>query len=488
MDPVRTPRFLIASIVAAAILARAAAFSPFAVHHPDEAIQYLEQAHRLVFGSGLVPWEYKLGMRSWLVPGLLAGPMWLGDRIAPGTTLYVVLPRLVFATLALAPLWAAWTIAARISRRHGLMALLVTALWYESVYFSVHVLTETLAVSAFLPAAALLLGERTRGRLALAGALLGFAVIFRFHYGPAVAVFALLTLRARWREWGWLAAGGAVPLLLSSGVDLVAGQWPFAWVLENVRHNVVEDKAAQFGEFGVEAYGQMLWLAWSFMLIPILWLAAPGARRFPALAIAAGVNVGVHMLIGHKEYRFILLSTQIIILLAAIGSVDVIAGIGRSFAARAPRRNRMLVGVAAFWLAASGTLAASDTADPGWRRVAGGYELARLAAQKRACGMAIFDGAGYPPWGQLWLHGDTPQYYFRGLSPAGESHAAADISYAFDAIVAPSGRARLPGYIQLACAGSGAERVCLTMRPGSCRGDARSDYWLLQSVMERNGR
>jgi hypothetical protein len=27
-----------------------------------------EQAHRLVFGYGLVPWEFQLGMRSWLLP------------------------------------------------------------------------------------------------------------------------------------------------------------------------------------------------------------------------------------------------------------------------------------------------------------------------------------------------------------------------------------------------------------------------------------
>ncbi len=53
------------------------------IHYPDEVMQSLEQAHRLVFGSGLVPWEFRDGARSWLLPGMLAVPMWLGDAVAP---------------------------------------------------------------------------------------------------------------------------------------------------------------------------------------------------------------------------------------------------------------------------------------------------------------------------------------------------------------------------------------------------------------------
>ena len=39
----------------------------------DEIFQTVEPAHRLVFGYGLVPWEFQLGMRSWLLPGVIAG-------------------------------------------------------------------------------------------------------------------------------------------------------------------------------------------------------------------------------------------------------------------------------------------------------------------------------------------------------------------------------------------------------------------------------
>jgi phosphatidylinositol glycan class B len=40
---------------------------------PDEIFQTSEPAHRLVFGSGLVAWEFQLGERSWLLPGIIAG-------------------------------------------------------------------------------------------------------------------------------------------------------------------------------------------------------------------------------------------------------------------------------------------------------------------------------------------------------------------------------------------------------------------------------
>ena len=46
-------------ILAVAALLRILAFNSFSAHHPDELIQYLEQAHRIVFGYGVVPWEFR---------------------------------------------------------------------------------------------------------------------------------------------------------------------------------------------------------------------------------------------------------------------------------------------------------------------------------------------------------------------------------------------------------------------------------------------
>ena len=71
-------------VLAVGVALRIIAFNPYAAHHPDESIQYLEQAHRLVFGYGVVPWEFRYFIRSWLIPLGLAGPMQVGEWIAPG--------------------------------------------------------------------------------------------------------------------------------------------------------------------------------------------------------------------------------------------------------------------------------------------------------------------------------------------------------------------------------------------------------------------
>ena len=50
----------------------------------DEIFQTVEPAHRLVFGYGLVPWEFQLGMRFWLLPGTIAGLMEIARIIEIG--------------------------------------------------------------------------------------------------------------------------------------------------------------------------------------------------------------------------------------------------------------------------------------------------------------------------------------------------------------------------------------------------------------------
>src|SRR4051812_12748598 len=39
------------------------------IYWPDEIYQSLEPAHRLVFGYGIVAWEFVEGARNWALPG-----------------------------------------------------------------------------------------------------------------------------------------------------------------------------------------------------------------------------------------------------------------------------------------------------------------------------------------------------------------------------------------------------------------------------------
>src|SRR5258708_13050366 len=59
------------------------AFASPNIAHPDEIYQNQEQAHRLVYGYGIVPWEFREGVRSSILPEFLA---------FLSTTSYFVLP------------------------------------------------------------------------------------------------------------------------------------------------------------------------------------------------------------------------------------------------------------------------------------------------------------------------------------------------------------------------------------------------------------
>ena len=123
----RTSALVGAAIVVVAFALRAATLARPSIHHPDEIYQYLEAAHRYLFGYGVIPWEYRVGMRSWLLPLLLSGPMALGNLLAPGGTLYLLLPRLAMVAASTTIVASAWVLGSRASRTHALFAAIVAA-------------------------------------------------------------------------------------------------------------------------------------------------------------------------------------------------------------------------------------------------------------------------------------------------------------------------------------------------------------------------
>src|ERR1700761_7023249 len=90
-------------------------------HHPDEIFQYLEPAWRLLGHDGVVSWEWRYGMRGWLLPATMAGPVALGDWLVPGGNGSFVLPRLVAAIASLSIVVSAWAFGARVSRTHAIV-------------------------------------------------------------------------------------------------------------------------------------------------------------------------------------------------------------------------------------------------------------------------------------------------------------------------------------------------------------------------------
>ena len=87
-------RWTLVAICALALVLRMAVAVLFpGFEHPDEVFQMLEQAHRLAFGNGFIPWEFDEGVRSYFFVGILAGIFRVAERIAPGS--YLLAARLV---------------------------------------------------------------------------------------------------------------------------------------------------------------------------------------------------------------------------------------------------------------------------------------------------------------------------------------------------------------------------------------------------------
>lgn len=471
-------RHALALIIALALALRLALIAVPAFHHPDEIFQYLEPAHRLVTGYGIVTWEWREGIRGWFLPVLLAGPMAISDWLWPGSAAYLPIIRGLLALASLSIVLSAYAIGNAISRFHGLVAAFVAAVWFELVYFSGHTLSEPISYALLLPAAAILWRAETASRKALvvAGFLLGIAVVIRFQHLPAIAILVALTCKVRFREvWLPVAIGGALALALGGVVDLAFGVAPYSWAFRNFATNALEGRSEAFGVSNPLYYpGFALIYLWQSASIPIVALAAVAVRRYPALFVAALVNILVHSLIGHKEYRFILMSTSIVVLFFSLGLADVLEYIGGR---NARRQRTVLVAGALVWVVA---LSVSLSAGERFRYEWMSRRPSLLAMQsvnriEALCGLGLVQMRFFDSGGYTYLDRRIPIHWFEKPH---DIPAAVRASAAFNVVIAPreAGRSLPADYALAACFDPAdplgvdpkSPATCVYRRAGSC--------------------
>lgn len=183
-------------LAAAAALRLLAAITGGWLMRTDELFQYLEQAHRLVFGYGQIPWEYRFGMRTWILPSLSALPLWFA-KIAgwDSPEIYAPLVRSFHALLSLTVPAGMYFFTRRIHSEGAARAAFVFGcFWHEMVVMSPHPIAENSAATAFFAALLLVLPEAGALRRAAAGFLLGMVAVFRVHYIPPAGLIGLLML------------------------------------------------------------------------------------------------------------------------------------------------------------------------------------------------------------------------------------------------------------------------------------------------------
>ena len=306
-------------VLALAFAVRAAvALSGDFVLHPDEIMQYLEPAHRLVFGAGITFWEYFYGARSWLVPGLVAGVLALFDTVGLGQPQwYVGGVELTFCAISLAiPAGMYFFARHHFSEAAARVALLAGAFWYELAGFAHKPMTEFVATAALVPVLALCVrpaGLRERSVWPVAG-LAVLAAAVRLQYAPfALVLLGVVFLRSQSKMRLALAAAG---LVLAVGVfDAVT--WDsglFHSYVTNVRYNLVLGPL-RAGESPPWQYLEWLAIAGAGLAVPCVALLRPG--RYAFLLALIVLVIAIHSMQEHKEYRFVFVVVPLWLLIGA---------------------------------------------------------------------------------------------------------------------------------------------------------------------------
>ena len=319
-SPDERPWKFLLPVLAVAFVARAAiALSGDFVLHPDEIMQYLEPAHRLVFGNGVTYWEYFYGARSWLVPGLVAGVLKLFDIVGLGQPAwYIGGVKLAFCAISLLIpagmyFFARWHFGETVAR----VALLMGAFWYELVGFAHKPMTEFVATALLVSSLALCVRPAPdRLRVVLTSAVLAVLVAaIRVQYAPlALLVLGLFFLRTEKRTQ--LVVAAATVFVAVGIFDAIT--WDgglFHSYVVNIRVNLAlgdlragESPAWQF----------LYWLLIANMgLVALCVLALPALRRYGFLLVLIALTLLIHSAQSHKEYRFIFVVIPLWLLIGA---------------------------------------------------------------------------------------------------------------------------------------------------------------------------
>jgi hypothetical protein len=360
---------------------------------PDETFQSTEQALRLISGRGMTPWEFQIGARSWILPGLATPFVALGNALSSDPRVTLGLIRALMIGVSTMGVWAAYALGARRGRLHGLFAAGLAAGWCELVYYSPHLLSDTIGGVLLLAGLAVADDARTPRRLFWAGVLLGAALVVRVQLSPAIGLAGLLTcgpdIRKRLLP---LATGFALPVAMLGVLDWLTWGAPFHSVIAYVRVNLAA--AQQYGVDPPITYLRWEAVIWGPAEPLVLITAAFGARRAPSVAAVAAVVALTFTAVGHKEPRFIYPALLPLFVLCAIGTGDMAADVARR--ARTPSARRLIpLGFALLWAAASASAGFGAGMRPLWTRVASVQRALDIVNDRPdSCGL----GLDYPYW------------------------------------------------------------------------------------------
>ena len=432
------------------------------INHPDETFQYLEQAFRLATGHGLIPWEYAVGARSWLLAWTIYPVEALALAVSPQPAVLRCGVILFLSLLSTTSVLAAWRIGLHCSgRRAAVFAALLTAGWCEIVYLSTHMLADSISALPLMAALACGIAGRAASRreMLLSGLFFGLTLIVRPQLAPACGL-AMLWLAGPKPNGRWpaMATGFALPVLLLALTDWISWGAPF----HSIRTYLHVNSGGIADMFGIEPpnwYMAGEATIWGIAAPLVVATALAGIRRAPVLAMVALVILATFSWVPHKEWRFLYPGLPILFALCGIGTAEAIAWASRHVPTL--DRRRLSYVAAALWLALSLLSGVRGAMRPLWLQSASQIHALDLASSDpAACGMAIDPPHKWEDTGYVRMRAGMRLF---GAVPADAPH--------FNYMMVTEGREPDPklmamGYRAIAGFPRG---VRLYKRPGSCQ-------------------
>ena len=423
---------LLGGLLLGAALRLYVAFTDDGIFWPDEIFQSLEPAHRLVFGYGMVAWEFLEGARNWALPGFIA--FWFKLCQAFGLDApaqYLGVTRTVFVAIAVGSGYGVWRLAkaAGAEELPAAVAALSLMLSAPAIYFSHRAMAENAsALPVVLGLWLLFEHEPTRRQRILGASLLGIAVLLRLQCGLfCVGALGVLLARRQWRValevlgvlGVWALAYGALDAFTwAAAPGAKYGGW-FHSALKYLQFNLIEGKASQWGTSPAAFYVRALFSSMPGVAIALGVGLLLALRRAPGLVLVGLLFLGAHSAIPHKELRFILPVLPVLFAAAAVGYSQLLEA----------RRQVALVGVVLAAVVSAGRMRSLTFGDLGaypdrknvsaWDDYGPVFRL-MLAASRfpDVCGLRIDVHLAWTG-GSAYLHRNAPLYMpgMAGASP-----------------------------------------------------------------------
>ncbi len=444
--------FLLALLLRVCVAMRAPSLA-----HPDEVFQTQEPAHRLAYGYGIVTWEWRDGIRSWVFPAFLAVIMRATEWMSSGSAGYLWATTILLSLISLTTVWFGFCWAKRVSGiEAAILAAGACAFWYELIIFAPRTLNEVLAAHILLPGlylGAYAEGQQEKRKLFLAGLLCGLAMSLRIQLFPAVAIAALYFCWSRWRARTPAVFGGILlPVAIFGVVDAITWSYPFQSFFRYFWVNAVQGRS--------ELYGTEPWYWYLAVLLahlgPILFLALLGIRSSPFLGWIALAILAPHSLLAHKEVRYIYPLMPILLTLAALGVMEIAKELKHFF--KSPLYFKLATSAALVLFALLSAFLAPQFAY--WDQKSGSMAMVdRLSHDPGVCGLGVQGISWFNTGGYTHLHRNVP-IVLLSAGPALEQESSS-----VNAVIAYGNGPQLSqGFALTGCS----DGVCLYQRTGPC--------------------